>query len=147
MYNLHMCRAKTFDGVWVIGYVVFPSDPLPGCEAIIIPAECNMFDGEAAHKLGFDNWYRVDKDTICSFTGFNDVNGVYIWENDIARCVYDGEEHYYKVCWDSSELGFKATNGEENYGGNFQYLTCCDEIQVVGNVFDDPWPARESRVL
>ena len=111
MYNLHMCRAKTFDGVWVIGYVVFPSDPLPGLEAIIVPAECNMFEGEAEHKLGFDDWYRVDKDTVCRFTGF------------------------------------KATNGDENYGGNFQYLTCCDEVQVVGNVFDDPWPVSKSRVF
>ena len=39
--------------------------------------------------------------------------------------------------WDDSELGFKATNGKKNYENYFQYLGCCDEIEVIGNIFED----------
>lgn len=44
----------------------------------------------------------------------------------------------YQIVWDNSELDFKATNGEENYGTNYEYLLCCDEIEVIGNIFDNP---------
>jgi len=44
----------------------------------------------------------------------------------------------YIVVWDEDELDFKATNGEEHYKTNFEYLGCCEEIIVIGNVFDNP---------
>ena len=81
---------------------------------------------------------EVLEDTICQCTGLKDKNGKLIWENDIVRCVYDCNEKTYIVIWDDSEVDFKATNGKENYGGNFQYLTCCEEIEILGNIFDNP---------
>lgn len=82
-------------------------------------------------------WIEVDPNTICQFTGMTDKNGKRIWESDVVWLVYDGEEYIYKIVWDNSELDFKATNGEENYGSNFEYLLCCDEIEVIGNIFDN----------
>lgn len=82
-------------------------------------------------------WIEVDSNTICQFTGMTDKNGVRIWENDVAWIVYDGKEHIYQIVWDNSELDFKATNGKENYGTNFEYLLCCEEIEVIGNIFDN----------
>jgi uncharacterized phage protein (TIGR01671 family) len=82
--------------------------------------------------------YEIDPDTICQCTGLKDKNGNLIWENDLVMTVYDGIEHTYVVKWDDSELGFKATNGKKNYGNYFQYLGCCDEIEVIGNIFDNP---------
>lgn len=83
-------------------------------------------------------WFEVDPKTLCQFTGCCDKNGKRIWENNVVWLVYDGEEHIYQIVWDNSELDFKATNGKENYGSNFEYLLCCDDIEVLGNIFDNP---------
>ena len=91
--------------------------------------------------IGFlitDGMKLVIPETLCQFTGLCDKNGKRIWENDVVWLVYDGKEHIYQIVWDNSELDFKATNGEENYGSNFEYLLCCDEIEVIGNIFDNP---------
>lgn len=82
-------------------------------------------------------WIEVDLETLCQFTGLCDKNGKRIWENDVVWLVCDGKEHIYQIVWDNSELDFKATKGEENYGTNYEYLLCCDEIEVIGNIFDN----------
>ena len=75
-----------------------------------------------------DRMKLVDPETLCQFTGLCDKNGKRIWENDVVWLVCDGKEHIYQIVWDNSELDFKATKGEENYGTNYEYLLCCDEI-------------------
>lgn len=80
---------------------------------------------------------EIDPNTICQCTGLKDKNGNLIWENDIVRTIYDGIEHIYQVIWDKSELDFKATNGKEFYKSNFEYLPCCEEVEVIGNIFDN----------
>lgn len=82
--------------------------------------------------------YEVDPLTICQCIGIEDKNGKLIFENDIVRIVYDGIEHIYIIKWDVDELDFKATNGKENYGSNFQYLGCCEEVEIIGNFFNNP---------
>lgn len=89
-------------------------------------------------KNGMSVRVPVDPNTICQYTGLTDKNGQKIWENDICEMVYDGTIHIYVVVWDKTELDFKGTNGKENYGCNFEYLGCCEEIVVIGNVFDNP---------
>ena len=84
-----------------------------------------------------DRMKLVDPKTLCEFTELTDKNGKRIWENDVVWLVCDGEEHIYQIVWDNSELDFKATKGEENYGTNYEYLLCCDEIEVIGNIFDN----------
>lgn len=84
-----------------------------------------------------DRMKLVDSKTLCQFTGLCDKNGKRIWENDVVWLVCDGKEHIYQIVWDNSELDFKATKGEENYGTNYEYLLCCDEIEVIGNIFDN----------
>lgn len=83
--------------------------------------------------------FLVDKDTVGQYIGLRDREGKRIFEGDIVETVYDGKQNpNYVVVWDSNELDFKATNGKEHYKTNFEYLGCCDEIVVIGNIFDNP---------
>lgn len=123
-------KAKRKDnGEWVEGYYVY-------CRKrhYILPV--------LNKAIGFDEredeWVEVDPNTLCQFTGLTDKNGKKIWEYDICEMVYDGTIHIYVVVWDKTELDFKGTNGKENYGCNFEYLGCCEEIVVIGNIFDNP---------
>lgn len=123
-------KAKRKDnGEWVEGYYVY-------CRKrhYILPV--------LNKAIGFDEredeWVEVDPDTICQYTGLTDKNGQKIWEYDICEMVYDGTIYIYVVVWDKTELDFKGTNGKENYGCNFEYLGCCEEIVVIGNIFDNP---------
>lgn len=122
-------KAKRKDnGKWVEGYYQKRYDLLGNEEHLIF------------HADSYTVWEyaEIDPETLCEFTGGCDKNGKRIWENNVVWLVYDGEEHIYQIIWDNSELDFKATNGEENYGSNFEYLLCCDEIEVIGNIFDNP---------
>lgn len=127
MEDRYLCKAKRTDnGEWVIGGLVRYG--FTGREKYyIVPSYASDL-----YAL------EIDPSTICWCTRLQDKNGNLIWENDIVRTVYDGNEHIYQVVWDESELDFKATNGKENYESNFEYLPCCDEIEILGNCFDNP---------
>lgn len=128
-------KAKRIDnGEWIEGSLI-DLDIDSGYCYIVQP-----YKQASTLPIGFlitDGMKLVDPKTLCQFAGLCDKNGKRIWENDVVWLVYDGKEHIYQIVWDNSELDFKATNGEENYGSNFEYLLCCDEIEVVGNIFDN----------
>ena len=115
------------DGKWIEGYYQKRYDLLGNEEHLIFHAD--------SYKVW--EYAEIVPETLCQFTGETDKNGKRIWESDVVWFVYDGKEHIYQIVWDNSELDFKATNGEENYGSNFEYLLCCDEIEVIGNIFDN----------
>lgn len=71
-------------------------------------------------------------------TGLKDKNGTDIYEGDIVECVYDGSLNVYVVVYDLSELGFKGTNGKKNYRNNFEYLQCCEEVIIIGSIYENP---------
>ena len=122
MNDRYLFKAKRLDnGEWIVGYLYRLSENNP-------PFIMLRKYGES---------YEVDEHTICQCTGLKDKNGKLIWENDIVRTIYDGIEHIYQVIWDKSELDFKATNGKEFYKSNFEYLPCCDEVEVIGNIFEN----------
>lgn len=92
-----------------------------------------------------DTEYLVDKETVGQFIGMYDKYYNQIFEGDKVRCVYNGCIFECIVVWDNSELDFKFTNGEENYGSNFIYPKTCDvidymfnryDIKVIGNIHD-----------
>lgn len=129
-------KAKRKDnGKWVEGYYQKRYDILGNEEHLIFHAD----------TYTVWEYAEVDPETLCQFTGLCDKNGKRIWENNVVLLVYDGKEHIYQIVWDNSELDFKATNGEENYGTHYEYLLCCDEIEVIGNIFDNPELLREEQ--
>ena len=102
------------DGKWVEGYYQKRYDLLGNEEHLIF----------RAYSYTVWEYTEINPETLCQFTGLCDKNGKRIWENDVVWLVCDGKEHIYQIVWDNSELDFKATKGEENYGTNYEYLLC-----------------------
>ena len=86
---------------------------------------------------GLRNYWNKNT-VIMQSTGLHDKNGVEIFEGDIVEIIYDGESFIGVVVYDLEETDFKATNGNDNYGNNFQYLTVGESIKVIGNVHQHP---------
>lgn len=106
--------------------------------------------------INFDNedlWLKINETQIMGanlfevelmqYTGLKDKNGTEIYEGDIVEVIFDGKLRIFQVVFDLSELDFKATNGTEHYGNNFEYLTCCDEVRIIGNIFENPELLKE----
>ena len=79
-----------------------------------------------------------DDITIMQSTGLYDRHGVEIFRGDVVKIVYDGEPFTGVVVYDLGEADFKATNGHEDYGNNFQYLTVGESIEVIGDIYQNP---------
>ena len=137
MNGRYLFRAKRIDnGELIEGFLIFEKD-----RAFIAHRVCEVMNSysKAGEEYGFGNFIEVDTSTICQCTGLKDKNGKMIWENDIVVTVYDGKQNpNYVVIWDKDGLGFLATNGKECYETNFECLDCCEEIIVIGNIFDNP---------
>ena len=129
-------RAKRTDnGEWICGYYA-----VIGEKHVIIKAQSEDYysvDDDVKKSHG-NEVIEVKLDTVSQYVDIEDKSGKKVFENDICEMVYDGNVYTYVVVWDKSELDFKGTNGRANYGREFEYLPCCDEIVVVGNVFDNP---------
>ena len=87
-------------------------------------------------------WHQVtkqlDKVIVMQSTGLKDKNGVEIFEGDVVETIYEEEIFVGVVVYDQSEVGYKVTNGCEEYGSNFYYLTGNDSNEVQGNIHENP---------
>lgn len=80
-------------------------------------------------------YYEIDPETICQYTGLTDKNGKRIWENDIVRL---GEDEDLLIKWSERYAGWCLQQNkwmfEHFFGETVDEGTC----EVVGNIFDNP---------
>ncbi len=131
-------RGKCTDrGEWIYGVPV-EVEIDSGIQMFIISCAKWESDNNSIDFLETDV-QEIIPETRGQYTGLTDRNGKKIFEGDIVSLVCDGNVYIFVVIWDPDELDFKATNGKQNYGpGGYEYLPCCEEIEVIGNIHDNP---------
>ena len=133
MNDRYLCRAKRIDnGEWAYGSYVYTFCEDKNGIVVGVKVEKHWIVEESGNMV----W--VDEDTICQYTGFNDMNGQKIWENDIFVAHldenYPEDETYEQVIW--HESGFctmekNSTDCELLDGFDTRYFAVC------GNIFDN----------
>lgn len=98
-----------------------------------------LSDKNYIYDKSLEGEFLVDEDTICQYTGLTDKNGKKIFEGDILR---HADETILKTVWNDRKYGFAA----QCVKGSVLLKDCkwglwefeSDEVEVIGNVFDNP---------
>lgn len=87
------------------------------------------------------NWFQIDPETICQYTGLTDKDGKRIWENDIVVCrQYIGGnfvDYYIERGFVEMNHGAFGLHRKQGYYRPFKDWLEDYEYEVLGNVFDN----------
>ncbi|MFR2378326.1 MAG: YopX family protein [Clostridium sp.] len=122
MDDRYLFKAKRIDnGEWIIGHYV---------------------NGGFIITMNHLECVDIDENTVCQCTGLKDDNGNLIWENDVVRVYGDTDDfgndlyYFYKVVWNKDLCCWWLS---DIYTQEDEYLyICLKEIDVIGNIFDNP---------
>lgn len=125
--NRYLFKAKRRDdGQWIKGTVLFHD----------VDA-ATIFNQNAAD--GSLQGFEVDPSSVCQCTGLKDKNGKLIWENDIVK---DEHGNLYKAFWQNNYYQFSwICVSSEIFQSGIKwdlYVMRSFEIEVIGNIFDNP---------
>lgn len=122
-----LCRGKRRDnGEWVEGYYIRTS--CSEIEAVIIPTSA-FAERNRNLRLEVDEWWEVDPDTICRYTGSTDKNGKKIYEGDVVR-AWSG--FLDRVVYENGCFMMEL----QIYHYEWSYQTP-EQMEVVGNIYDN----------
>lgn len=87
------------------------------------------------------NWFQIDPETLCQYTGLTDKDGKRIWENDIVVCrQYIGGnfvDYYIERGFVEMNHGAFGLHRKQGYYRPFKDWLEDYEYEVLGNVFDN----------
>ena len=149
-------RAKRIDnGEWVEGFYSQLTKPSLGATIITNGDLCAedvsdyIIVNESKQHSNFSNaypievveceYYEIDSETLCQYTGLKDKNGNRIWENDILQNARNND--LYTVKWHGSFGMYVWSKRKENNKHIFDYgdlYLMNRKCVVIGNIFDDP---------
>lgn len=125
---------RTDNGEWITGNLI--EDGVTG-KVYIHAIGNSVNESDRVGEEGYLRFiaYEVDPLTVCQCTGLTDKNGKLIWENDIVSVIReDGFIEYAIIDYYISSMmsGFRMKPIED------WMCTSFDEVEVVGNIFDNP---------
>ena len=134
-------KAKRVDnGEWVDGYLFdngFDGDEKKYFIGGLIIEKYNGTACDEWDITGID-FYEIDPETLCQFTGLCDKNGKKIWENDIMMAHLD-ESYPEDATYVAVEWNVAGWVTHEAGSTDREYLDELDleHFEVVGNIFDN----------
>lgn len=145
MKDRYLFKAKRIDnGEWVQGYLF--DDGFENGRVFIGGIIIEKYNGTACddwNVTGID-FCEIDKSTICQCTGLKDKNGKLIWENDIVKF----DVYYYEklesstisqIKWCDDLCSLSIVVNDRGTRGTLGHVTDLNkEIEVIGNIFDNP---------
>ncbi len=135
MQDRYLFRGKRIDnGEWVIGNRI--DDGVTG-QVFIHTVGNSVNESDKVGEEGCLQFvaFEVAPATICQCTGLKDKNGKLIWENDVVSYC-DCTKEDYVIAWEQNKACFEYQEYSCSMM-NFDELSGC-EVEVIGNIFDNP---------
>lgn len=129
------------DGNWYEGYYLQLHDTTYCC----MPSD-NVDEENEHHYIVFEqmtDWglpnkhlrADVDPETVCQYTGFNDIRGNKVFEHSIV--FYEDSGVYGEVVFRDGKYEIKWQSGHDDLRVDVCFWFTQRKVYVVGNVFDD----------